>query len=469
MRFTQALLGITAALMLAISPVAPASAAGETLRAKEIAAGYEAIFLCSDTFVGHMSEAAIDGSDLTGWRFPLDSLRATIDRKTKSVSVQFDPGMPPRIAVWRRLLGCAQLPIGANSGTRNAVPSLPHDLAPPSLDQAAWPRGDVNAIAQLPAAQKTALDALVAKAFDGSTYGEGSKTSAVLVLLDGRIVAEHYALGVTMHTPQRTWSMAKSLVVTLIGRAVELGRIKVSMPANIPQWHHPGDPRAAITLDQLLRMNSGLWTNGPGNRTDSVYWGGSTVPETAAAAPLEAEPGSRFNYANNDFLLATYSLMTTLGPDALAFPFKEVLWPLGMTRTAPETDWQGHYVMSSQVWMTARDSARLALLYANNGVANGERLLPKEWVSYVSSTRGAQPDDARVPRYGAGFWVLGSRDGLPPGTFGMEGSRGQYAIIVPSEKVIVVRRGFDPLHARFDVDRFTHDALAVLQQGAGRQ
>jgi CubicO group peptidase (beta-lactamase class C family) len=205
--------------------------------------------------------------------------------------------------------------------------------------------------------------------------------------------------------------MAKSLVATLIGRAVELGRIDVSMPANIPQWQHPGDPRAAITLDQLLRMNSGLWTDGPGNRTDSLYWGGSTVPETAAAAPLEAAPGSRFNYANNDFLLATYSLMTTLGPDALAFPFKEVLWPLGMTRTTPETDWQGHYVMSSQVWMTARDSARLALLYANDGMFDGKQLLPKGWAGYVSSTRGAQPDDARRPRYGAGFWVSGFAPG----------------------------------------------------------
>src|SRR6185437_14043964 len=97
MQTTRTVLGVAAALMLAIPLVAPARAAGETLRAKEIAAGYEAIFLCSDTFVGHMSEAAIDGTDLTGWRFPLDFLHATIDRKAKSVSVQFDPGMPTRI------------------------------------------------------------------------------------------------------------------------------------------------------------------------------------------------------------------------------------------------------------------------------------------------------------------------------------------------------------------------------------
>jgi hypothetical protein len=216
MQTTRTVLGITAALLLAISPVVPAKTAGETLRAREIAAGYEAIFLCSDTFVGRMSEAAIDATDLTGWRFPLDFLHATIDRKAKSVSVQFDPGMPPRIAVWRPLLGCAHLPIGASPDMANAVPSLPKDLAPPSLDHADWPRGDANAIAPLPAAQKAALDTLAAKAFDGSTYGKGSKTSSVLVLLDGRIVAERYALGVTMHTPQRTWSMAKSLVATLI-------------------------------------------------------------------------------------------------------------------------------------------------------------------------------------------------------------------------------------------------------------
>ncbi|MGH8317094.1 MAG: serine hydrolase domain-containing protein [Steroidobacteraceae bacterium] len=409
-----------------------------------------------------MPAATIDTDDLAGWRFKFDSWPTAIDHTTRSVSVTFDPRMPPRIAVWRRVLGCAQLPIGAKLSSAALVPRLPRDLVPPSLDHAAWPLGDAGARAQLVPGRQAALDALVAKTFDDSTYGKGTKTSAVLILLDGRIVAERYALGLTMHTPQRTWSMAKSLAATLIGRAVELGRMRVSMPANIPQWRHPGDPRAAITINELLRMNSGLWTDGPGNRTDSMYWGGATVAQTAAVVPLEAEPGSRFNYANNDFLLATYSLMTTLGRHALAFPFTEVLWPLGMTHTTPETDWQGNYVMSSQVWMTARDSARLALLYENDGVANGNRLLLKGWVHYVSSTSGAQPSNPHSWRYGAGFWVYGPRYDLPSGTFGMDGSRGQYAIVAPSAKVIVVRRGFDPLGTRFDITRFTRDVLDVL-------
>ncbi|MGH8371334.1 MAG: serine hydrolase domain-containing protein, partial [Gammaproteobacteria bacterium] len=407
MKSIQAFSGILIALILAILPMASASAAGQTLRDREIAAGYEAIFVCSDTFVSHMPEATLRNDDLPGWRFNLDSLTTTIDRSTKSVNVTFDSGMPPRVAVWRRLLGCSQLPIGAKLSDAALLPKLPQDLVPPSFDHKAWPLGDTDATAQLPAAREKGLDALVTEAFDDTSYGKGTKTSSVLVLLDGKIVAERYGLGIMMHTPQRTWSMAKSLAVTLIGRAVELGRIKTSMPANIPEWRHPGDPRAAITLNQLLRMNSGIWTDGPGNHTDSTYWGGSTVTETAAVAPLEAEPGSRFNYANNDILLAVHSLKMTLGDQALTFPFTDVLWPLGMTHTTPETDWQGNYILSSQVWMTARDSARLALLYENDGIANGKRLLPKDWAHYVSSTSGAQPHTSSHWQYGAGFWVFG--------------------------------------------------------------
>lgn len=463
MRSIHIFIGIVASIV-AIVPVAPASAAGQTLRDKEIAAGYEAIFLCSDTFISRMPEATIHDDDLPGWRFDLDpSWPVKIDRSGKSVSVTFDPGMPPRIAVWRRLLGCTQLPVGAKPGDAAHLPKLPSNLFPPPLGHKPWPLGDADATAKLPAKDGKALDALVGKAFDASAYGKGTKTTAVIVLLDGRIVAERYGRGISMHTPQRTWSMAKSLAATLIGHAVELGLMKTSMPANIPQWRHPGDPRAAITVEQLMRMNSGLWTDGPGNHTDSAYWGGSTVTQTAAVAPLEAEPGSRFNYANNDVLLATYSLMTTLGKRALKYPFTDVLWPLGMTHTAPETDWQGNYIMSSQVWMTARDSARLALLYMDNGVANGKRLLPRDWTRFVSSTTGAQPHSSSHWQYGAGFWVFGPRVGLPRGTFAMAGSRGQYAVIVPSAGVIVVRRGFDPLHSRFDITGFTHDVLGVLK------
>jgi CubicO group peptidase (beta-lactamase class C family) len=148
------------------------------------------------------------------------------------------------------------------------------------------------------------------------------------------------------------------------------------------------------------------------------------------------------------------------GPAALAFPFTELLWKIGMTRTTPETDWQGNYILSSQVWTTARDLARLGLLYLNDGVWNGERLLPEGWARFVATPAPAQP--ASGARYGAFFWLYGPAEGLPEGTYAMNGNRGQYVFVVPAKKAVIVRRGFDSAEARFDEVTFAKDVLAAL-------
>lgn len=274
--------------------------------------------------------------------------------------------------------------------------------------------------------------------------------------------------------------MAKSLTATLVGRAVQKGLVDVNQPAPVPQWQGAGDPRAAISWNQLLRMNSGLWTAGPGNRTDEVYVGGALVAQTAATMPLEHTPGSHFNYSNNDIMLAGLALSRTLAKDggrhaALAFPFTELLWPLGMTRTTPETDWQGDVVLSSQVWTTARDLARLALLYQNGGKtglgAGGQQLLPADWPAYVEAPAMTQPQ-GRPEGYGGGFWRwggLGAHDAvpaLPAGTYAMNGNRGQYAVIVPGRNIIVIRRGFDLPAAPFPMPRFAAGVVATLDKNS---
>lgn len=249
----------------------------------------------------------------------------------------------------------------------------------------------------------------------------------------------------------------------MVGRAVQLGKVKVEAPANIPEWKAPGDPRAAITLAQLMHMGSGLWTDGPGNRTDEVYLGGGAVTEWATRMPLEVRPDSRFRYANNDTLLAARGVRAALGDGkaALEFPFAELLWKIGMRDTTPETDWQGNYILSSQVWTTSRDLARLALLYQNDGVWNGERLLPAGWSKFVATQAPAQPPGSG-PGYGAFFWLYGAKQGLPADTYAMNGNRGQFVFIVPSKKVIIVRRGFDSATARFEEAKFARDVLATL-------
>ncbi len=460
------------AVFLALALLAGPAAAAEDAHRLALAAGYKAAFLCSGRWNAGQTEAAIAADEFAGiykeYEPLIPALPATVDEGTRTVSVKFADNLPPRIAVWRPLLGCAQLPVGAGMDAARHVPRLAPGHERPDLavtDAHAWPMGDAGAVKPIRSRkQRAALDAVVQAAF-GAAY-RSDRTTAVIVMQGGQIVAEHYRPGWTMHTPQRTWSVAKSLTATLVGRAVQMGLVDVNKPALVPPWRAAGDPRAAITWNQLLRMNSGLWTAGPGNRTDEAYVGGATVMQTAATMPLEYAPGTRFNYSNNDIMLAGLALSRTLRRGALAFPFTELLWKTGMTRTTPETDWRGDFILSSQVWMTARDLARLALLYRNGGKAGGEQLLPADWPAFVERADGVQPE--KGPGYGAGFWRWGGQAGLPAGTYTMNGNRGQYAVIVPAADIIVVRRGFDAAGAGFDMARFTADVLAAMPQSQRR-
>ncbi len=461
-------------LWAALLVAGAAQAAPPGPHALALAAGYKAAFLCSGIFNAGQTEAQVAADDLTGiypeYQAIIADLPAVVDQEMRTVSVTFDARLPPRISVWRPLLGCAQLPIGSTDTA--VVPRLTPDFKQPDLaavDAAPWPLGDAKAIAKLP--RRVALDAVVAAAFTtkfGGANADMASTTAVIILKDGRIVAERYRAGYDMHTPQRTWSVAKSLTATLVGRAVQLGAVDINAPAMVPEWQTPGDPRAGLSLAVLLRLNSGLWTNGAGNRTDTIYLGGATVPEAAASMPLDTAPGSHFNYSNNDMMLAAYGVENALNVKmpgrALGFPFVQLLWPLGMTRTTPETDWRGHFILSSQVWMTARDLARLALVYENGGRIGKTQLLPADWTRFVSSPEGAQPMPATPGRggYGVGFWLFGMRDGMPDGTYAMIGNRGQFAVIIPSRGVIVIRRGFDGPGSAFDPLAFAKAVLAAI-------
>jgi CubicO group peptidase (beta-lactamase class C family) len=280
----------------------------------------------------------------------------------------------------------------------------------------------------------------------------------VLVLRDGKPVAERYATGFGPRTPQRTWSVAKSMAGTIIGAAVYRNHIDPDAPAPVPEWQKPGDPRAAITLDQLMRMASGLYSATAGNRTDALYFGGTAVTEEAVAWPLETAPGSRFRYANNDTLLAIRALRHVLGKDDFAETL--LFGRLGMTGTVAEQDWQGNYMLSSQVWSTPRDFARLGQFWLDDGVWQGTRLLPQGWMRRMTTPTGPQP--ASGPGYGATLWLFGPAQGLPEGSYAAQGNRGQYIMVVPARRLVVVRRGEDAVGARFDIAAFTADVLKAL-------
>jgi hypothetical protein len=440
--------------ILALLAAVPAASQEPTGYDRALAAGYKAQFLCSGLWNGGRTQAQVEQDELSGIYERIaaivPTLAAEIDEEADQVRVTFDAAMPPRVAQWRDGLGCAGMPIGARPEDGESLPAFATTNGVETFDGRRWPMGDAGAEAPLPRGL-TELEQVVGSAVRRSAFG--GRTSAVLVVHDGHIVAERYAEGHDRHTSQRTWSVAKSLAATLIGHAIQRALIRTDEAAALAAWRTPGDPRAAITVDQLLRMASGLTSDTAGNRTDAIYMGGTAVADRAPHWPLLHPPGSTYRYANNDSLLAIRALMERLPEaDRLGFPLT-FFRRIGMTRTIAETDWRGDFILSSQVWTTARDLARLGLLYLNDGVWEGERLLPEGWRNYVTRASGPQPDGPFG--YGAAFWLMNRSEGVPPDAFAGFGNRGQYLVIVPSRDLVIVRRGYDTAQGRFDVAAFT--------------
>ncbi len=453
-------------IALAAGLIAPAYGQTADPAHLSLAAGYKAAFTCSAYFNAGRSIEEINGDELNriypGYRGALASLPdAVIDEKMKTVSVRYMDDFPPRVSAWRPYLGCAQLPTGAGAKAAKKLPvarvkqtrELPRPL-PEELSEDAG------------------FDAAINKAFDRVTYGEGTETTAVLVVKDGAIIAEKYRDGFDRETPQRTWSVAKSIAATVIGAAAHDGVIDIEDKAGLAAWSSPIDPRGEITIADLLHMSSGLDSGPAGNRTDDVYLGGGRVIDHAITRRLIATPGTRWTYANNDTLIAMRALREKMDDDKnyLAFPFERVLHPLGMNHTFLETDWNGDFIMSSQVWTTSRDLARLGLLYLGDGVWEGERIISEGWAEFVATPAASQPplqraDGSQIGGYGAQFWLFGERHGLPAGTYAALGNRGQHLVVIPSRNMLIIRRGFDDNGgARFDIVAFARDVLAALPE-----
>lgn len=437
------------ALPLAAQAQTPTPEPSPAVRA--MAAGYKALTVCSalktaQAAGGTRTLESVEANELVGVYPEIDALVRVmpVEVGERQVSVPWDEALPPRVAVFSPGRGCAIQPVGW-TGVSPEI-SLP-GVRMNEPFATAEPDGDA-----------ALLNEAVEQAFEGDRYGEGINTTAVLVLQNDRIVAEAYADGFGVDTPQRTWSVGKSLAGTIIGAAVQRGEVDVNAPAAIADWGRPGDPRAAITLDQLMRMASGLTSDSAGNRTDALYFGGVGIDEQATTWPLIAQPGTRYRYANNDTLLAVLSITPTFAQH----PPAELFRRLGMYDTWAETDWRGNYMLSSQVWTTARDLARFGRLYLHDGVVDGERILPEGWRDHVSAPSGPQPEGAQG--YGATFWLMNRSEGVPADTISANGNRGQYVIIVPGRNIVIVRRGEDPTGKRFDPVAFTRDVLAALDR-----
>lgn len=368
-------------------------------------------------------------------------LRYEIDRTRRQVVVTWAGRFESR-SVYRGGLGCT---IVHELKTTGVAPAG----KPPGGNLVSIPPPTAASLIEVqPTSAK--LESALDHAFEEPSNPPYRLVKAIVILRHGKIVAERYAPGYGPSTPLFGYSLAKSVTNALIGVLVRQGKLSVNQPAPIPEWRDPADPRHIITVDQLLRMTSGLALDESDSGFDPVSRMLFLEPDMAgfaARAGLKSAPGSTWNYTSGNTLILSRIIRDAVGGRAEAvvdFARREVFEPVGIGTATIEFDSTGTPVGSQYVLASARDWARFGMLYLNDGMAGERRILPNGWVKYSTTP-------TLDSSYAAGFWTnRGSnpdaqwrvRSGMPADAFYASGNLGQRIVIVPSAGLVVVRLGF---------------------------
>jgi hypothetical protein len=434
--------------------------------------------LCAQVFVSGLDPARVYADTIADRIEPIRGIRLTgrvlrheVDAARRQVRTTYAGAFESR-AVYRDGVGC--LVVQGAAPPPAAVPASVAGAGPGAaalLPEIAGPRVVEPTDARL----RAALDG----AFAEPPEPPYRQTKAVVVVHDGRVVAERYAPGYGVTTPVPGYSDTKSVVSALVGILVREGHVAVDQPAPVPAWRDPRDRRHAITIDHLLRMTSGLaWkehlAGGGPDSASRMSFVERDMAQFAESRPLSTPHGSTWGYNSGGTMILSRIIRDAVGgraEDVLRFAHRELFDPLGMRNVTFEFDATGTPVGSRSMLAPARDWARFGMLYLDDGVVAGRRILPEGWVRYSFS-----PTPVAGIGYGAGFWTnLGSSEGaarrrgwgMPPDSFFASGFLGQFVVVVPSERLVVARFGIS--HGpRGDVDGVSRLVAEVLAAVGGR-
>jgi CubicO group peptidase (beta-lactamase class C family) len=318
-----------------------------------------------------------------------------------------------------------------------------------------------------------ALNAALDHAFEEPAEPPFRRTKAVVVVRDGKVIAERYADGIGVDTPLMGFSMTKSVVSALIGIMTQQGLTSPSLPAPVPEWRGATDPRREIEVEHLLRMTTGLaldeTNSGFDPSSQMIYLHDDMAGFAVNAAPI-APPGTRWHYSSATTQILARAIRDAVGgpEQTLAFAWRELFNPLGMRSVTLEFDGSGTLQGSTYMLTSARDWAKFGLLYLNDGVVGGRHILHEDWVDF-SAAATLDTD------YGAGFWTNRSehpdargrvRSGIPRDAFFASGDLGQRIVIMPSQHLVVVRLGdsVDPTGDIRGLARLVKEVIAAVQR-----
>lgn len=400
--------------------------------AVQVATHMNAKLACSARYISDFDEGRII-DDLASYSPAARLVNLQYQTAEKTVTADLY-GLAPVKASFRPGIGCSLDFDGEQKLSDLQTTDIP---ANPDLP---WPAGEqVNTIS---APLQQQLDQMLAE-----DNQKGYQSRALLVVQDGKILAESYAQGVTSQTPLLGWSMAKSVTAMLLGRLQYQGAQLTEPGQLFAEWQQ--DERKELNLTHLLQMSSGLEfdeTYAPGSAATHMLFTSPGAAAVAKQSSLQHPPGTHFSYSSGTTNLLSNLLSQQLGNQPQAtqdFVYQQLFQPLAMSNSVFEMDAAGDLVGSSYLYASGRDWARLGWLMVNNGKANDQQLLPADWIKAASSPNSSNNEKA----YGYQFW-LNSGDAekrwptLPDDAYAMQGNREQSVMMIPSRRVVLVRLGW---------------------------
>lgn len=407
-----------------------------------IATGFAAKIMASALFIGHRDLADVRKNELKKTWF----VKLKVDLKQKMVTGSI-LGLFKKESRFHPIIGC-QLN--------------------PSPIKLSLNRINENKSTNLPITYNSEIQDIVKNAFLENDIKKPLNTRAILVVYEGKVIAENYAEGYNKDIPQAGWSLAKSITNAITGVLVKQKGIDIYENVQ-SDWLKNNQHQYSI--DQLLRMEAGLQfadfqdkfelAKMLFNYPDVFDFGQNLVQNSLENFTW------RYSSVYSNILSGILKNYFKTQEAYLAFPYQMLFRKLGMHNTSLEIDPSGNFVGSSFVYASPQDYAKFGLLYLNDGKWNGEQILPKGWVSYSHSASEID----KYAQYGAHFWrnakmpvpgKIRHWPNLPSDLFYASGYQGQNIIIIPSKKTVIVRLGLTFDYERWNLGELVDDILGNL-------
>jgi CubicO group peptidase (beta-lactamase class C family) len=444
-------------------------------KAAPIGNGFVAKYLCSSTFISNRNPETVFAEDISPVNPLAKMVKYKINSRNKSVTAG-SFGLFEMTAIYREGCGCSLVIDTTEEEMRSQKLVEPgfEKGRPKHRGDLPWPMGSKGPVnGQSMGIDMEKLEKAIDAAFSEPNPDNSRKTRAVVIVHNDKLIAERYAPGFNKEMPLLGWSISKSVTNSLVGILVKEGKLDVMQPVPVAEWQKDDDQRERITIDQLLRMSSGLeFEEVYAPLYDATYmlYGSYDFAAYAAGKPLETEPDEKWYYSSGTANIVARIVRQTAEKEYeyyYSFLYDKLFDKIGMYSAVMEPDSSGTFVGSSYTFATARDWARFGLLFLQDGLWQGERILPEGWVGYTTTpTPGAAKGE-----YGAHFWLNAGTEGDPadrrwpraPGdAYAALGFQEQKVIVIPSRKIVLVRFGATSDREAWDTDEFIKNVLEAF-------